>query len=59
MLGCAVGVGVRINVNEELKYLLKSKKKQVGGGGWVRRVSVGGWGAVRMNVNEKFKFCEN
>ena len=38
--------GVRVDVNEELKFLRKFKKK-IGGGG-------SGW--VRMDVNEELKF---
>ena len=30
------GGGVRVDVNEELKFLCKFKKKKMGGGGWVR-----------------------
>ena len=45
--------GVRVNVNEELKFLCKFKKKNWGGGGRVGgRV---GWG-IRVNVNEELKF---
>ena len=40
--------GVRVDVNEELKFLRKFKKK-IGGGG-------GGSGWVRMDVNEELKF---
>ena len=41
--------GVRVDVNEELKFLRKSKKKSGGGGG-----------GVRMNVNEDVRVdCEN
>ena len=48
------GGGVRVDVNEELKFLRKFKKKIffcvcVGGGG-------GGGGRVRVDVNEKLKF---
>ena len=51
------GGGVRVDVNEELKFLGKfTKKKSVGrgavsgggSGGWVGLV---GWGGVRVNVN--------
>ena len=39
--------GVRVNVNKELKFLRKCKKKSgVGGGG----------GGVRVNNNEELKF---
>ena len=41
-----VGLGVRVDVNEELKFLRKLKK--IGGGGLV-------WG-VRMDVIEELKF---
>ena len=46
------GGGVRVDVNEELKFLCKFKKKKMGGGGsggW-------GWGGVRMDENEELKF---
>ena len=42
-----MGGGIRVDVNEELKYLGKLKKK-IGGGG-------SGWG-VRMDVNNELKF---
>ena len=38
-----MGVGVRVNKNEELKFFVKMPKKNRGGGG--------GW--VRMDVNEE------
>ena len=42
-----------MDVNEELKYLGKFKKKWAGGGGW----SGGGAGfGVRMDVNNELKF---
>ena len=44
------GEGVRMDVNEELKFLGKLKKKMGGGGGGVRL------GGVRMDVNEELKF---
>ena len=54
-MGGQVG-GVRVDVNEELKFLCKFKKKM--GGGWVGRGS--GWGVrlrgVRLDVNEELKF---
>ena len=50
-LGGGVG-GVRVDVNEELKFLGKLKKKKMGGG----RSSWGGGGGVRMDVNEELKF---
>ena len=40
------GVGVRVDVNEELKFLGKLKKKNWGGGG----------GGVRVDVNGELKF---
>ena len=40
-----------MDVNEELKFLGKLKKKNWGGG----RVG-GGWGGVRMDVNKELKF---
>ena len=50
------GWGVRVNVNEELKFLGKLKKK-IGGGGGVRGGGSGwGGGGVRMDVNEILKF---
>ena len=48
MLG---GGGVRVDVNEELKFLGKFKKNYFGG---VRGGSC--WGGVRMDVNEELKF---
>ena len=38
-----------MDVNEELKYLGKFKKKKLGGGG-------GGGRGVRMDVNNELKF---
>ena len=51
--------GVRVDVNEELKFLRKFKKKNLGGGvggsvGGVGRGWVGG-GEVRVDVNEELK----
>ena len=46
------GRGVRVDVNEELKFLGKFKKKIVGGG----RGGGGRVGGVRMDVNEELKF---
>ena len=46
--------GVRVDVNEELKFLRKFKKKNLGGGG--DRGRVGGGGGVRVDVNEELKF---
>ena len=47
--------GVRVEVNQELKFFGKLKKKKLGGG------RVGPWGegsglGVRMDVNEELKF---
>ena len=43
-----------MDVNEELKFLCKFKKKKIGGGG------SGGWGGggggVRVDENEELKF---
>ena len=52
------GGGVRVDVNEELKFWLGkfTKKKLGGGGGW--GVGRGGGrvgGGVRVNVNEELK----
>ena len=46
--------GVRVDVIEELKFLVKLTKKKFKGGrfGGVRL-------GVRVDVNEKLKFCEN
>ena len=44
------GGGVRVDVNEELKFFMKIKKKNWGGG------SGGGGGGVRVDVNEELKF---
>ena len=49
-----VGGGVRVDVNQELKFFGKFKKK-LGGGEGVRGVGGFGWG-VRMDVNEELKF---
>ena len=47
------GGGVRVDVNEELKFLRKFKKiKILGGGGRVGRGAGSGWG-VRVDVNEE------
>ena len=40
------GGGVRVDVNEELKFLCKFKKKKLGGG--VRGVGLGGGGSGCM-----------
>ena len=52
---CVGGGGVRMDVNEELKFLWKFQKKKNGGGG----AGLGG-GGVRVDVNrEVIFFCEN
>ena len=59
----ALGGGVRVDVNEELKFLGKFKNKKWGGqGGWVRGCGGGVsgrggrvWG-VKVDVNEELKF---
>ena len=44
-VGGRFGGGVRVDVNEELKFLCKFKKKKIGGGGGgVRLVGGGGGG---------------
>ena len=48
--GGGSGWGVRADVNEELKFLMKIKKKWGGGG------SGGRVGGVRVDVNEELKF---
>ena len=50
-----VGGGVRVDVNEELKFLCKFKKKKKkknwgGGGGGVRGVGLGGGGSGWMRT---------
>ena len=54
MGGSGLGWGVRVDVNEELKFFVKIQKKKnffLGGGG-----SVGGvGGGVRVDVNEEFR----
>ena len=54
--GGRVGGGVRVDVNEELKFLRKFKKKN--GGGWVGGVGLGGsgWWGVRVDENDELKF---
>ena len=42
-----------MDVNEELKFLCKFKKKKKWGGGGVRGW---GWGGVRVDENEELKF---
>ena len=60
--GVGLGVrlrGVRLDVNEELKFFVKIKKKKIGGGGGSVCVCVGGGnrvGGVRVDVNEELKF---
>ena len=50
--GGSGGGGVRVDVNEELKFLCKlKKKKKLGGGG--QGVGLGG---VRVDENEELKF---
>ena len=44
--GSVGGGGVRVDVNEELKFLCKFKKKKMGGGG----------GGVRVDEKEELKF---
>ena len=44
---------VRVDVNEELKFFVKFKKKK-GGSGRGGRVRGSGWG-VRVDVNEELK----
>ena len=46
------GGGVRMDVNEELKFLCKFKKKKKWGG----RGQGGGVGGVRVDENEELKF---
>ena len=52
--------GVRVDVNEELKFLGKFKKKNLwggsGGGGSGHRGRVGKGVGVRVDVNEELKF---
>ena len=48
------GGGVMVDVNQELKFFGKFKKK-IGGGGRVGPWGGPGWG-VRMDVNEELKF---
>ena len=54
--GLGGGGGVRVDVNQELKFFGKFKIEKNGGGGG----SVGPWGCpgagVRMDVNEELKF---
>ena len=48
-----MGGGVRMDVNEELKFLGKFIKKKIRGGVWG---GLGWGGGVRMDVNEELKF---
>ena len=54
--GVGSGLGVRVDVNEELKFLGKFTKKNSGGGGsgggqvGVGLVGGGGWGECERNV---------
>ena len=50
--------GVRVDVNEELKFLGKFKKKKLGGGSGVWLGGGGRVGGVRVDVNEELKFLE-
>ena len=54
-VGNGVGVRVRVDVNEELKFLWKIQKKM--GGGVRSRLFGGGvgLGGVRVDVNEELK----
>ena len=58
--GVGLGGGVRVDVNQELKFFGKFKRKNWGGGGggWVHGGVRGGGrvGGVRMDVNEELKF---
>ena len=52
------GGGVRVDVNEELKFLWKIKKKNIffwGGGGGFGSLG-GGGGGVRVDMNREVKF---
>ena len=50
-------VGVRVDVNEELKFLGKFTKKNWGGGWGVGSEGGGsGWWGVRVDVNEELNF---
>ena len=50
------GGGVRVDVNEELKFLRKfTKKKKLGGGGVFGMVGVR-VGGIWVDVNEELKF---
>ena len=45
-----------MDVNKELKFFVKIKKKNWGGGGEGGLGRVGGGGGVRVDVNEELKF---
>ena len=52
-MGGGGGGGHRVDVNKELKFLWKLKKKKF----WLGRVwGGGGGGGVRVDVNEELKF---
>ena len=56
-LGGGGGGGVRLDVNEELKFLCKfKKKKKLWGGGGGQGCGVWGGGGVRVDENEELKF---
>ena len=50
------GGGVRVDVNEELMFLQKLKKKKLGGWGGLGGGGRGRVGGVRVDVNEELKF---
>ena len=52
--GVGDGVGVRVDVNEELKFLGKFKRNIFWGVG--SRLWGSGWGGVGVDVNEELKF---
>ena len=43
-MGWGGGGGVRVDVNQELKFFWKIQKKKWGGGGWVHGGGGPGWG---------------
>ena len=56
-VGSGGGVGwVRVDVNEELKFLRKFTQKNRGGGSGVSSWGCSGWGGGRVDVNEELKF---